>query len=106
MGFFILIGVVVCLLWITAGFRAYEQDKKDKTSKLYFLHLLIALGLAFMGMAVVGQIEIDCTGDLSCSIDRFILSGLIGTLVLLIYPIVLLFVWRPKTRNMRPPREN
>lgn len=98
MVFFILIGFVIILLWITAGFRAKAQPNK-KALFYFYLHLIGALLVVLIGFFLIRYNGAVYSCD-TCNLNEtfYLLLLGVGGIVLLVYPIVLLFIWRPPNR--------
>jgi ethanolamine transporter EutH len=93
--FFILIVLSAAALWIAAAFRSY-QHLSFRGFLFYLIHLGLALGLIAILWVFLVYPTLDCIGRL-CGLENVILWGIIGSIIMIVWPLILLSFYKRKS---------
>lgn len=83
--------------WISSGIRA-NKLAGQRGVKYVLMHFLFAiLSIVFLWVIIVVP-SLDCTGFL-CGLGAFIMFFIIGTIVILVWPLLLIVTLKSKFAN-------
>lgn len=95
-----LIIIAALTLWIVAASKLHTHGG-NKGLRFFFIQLGIAVAICALLFLIIVVPVINCSGWF-CGLGEILLFMLLGTLVLLIYPIVLIVIARRKFNNINP----
>ncbi len=93
-GIIILALVGALFAWIISGIRAHKMAKEKGVIYILKHFLFAALSIVFLWIVIVVP-TLDCSGFL-CGLGAFILFFVIGTIVILLWPLILLGTLKSK----------
>ena len=94
---FFLLAAGAVVFWILAGIRAYKYAE-SKGVGYFFMHLFSAIAVVFVLWLLIVYPVLDCSGFL-CGLGEIIMWILTSTLIMLVWPLILLIVIKRKYAN-------
>lgn len=92
--FFALLVIGIAVSWIFAAIRAY-QSGRSKGVTMYLLHLVGAVATVFGLWLIIVYPHLHCHGFL-CGLEYVILWLILSMIVLLVWPLVVLAIFKKK----------